>query len=743
MGENTNYLTPDEMARLKECAVEPIHIPGSIQPHGALIAVDAITLEIQYVSANVLEMFGVEPNSLLGKSVEMLIGENWLRDVTSQEEDRLANPYFVEIGDKRFDVIIHRSGSSIIVEFEIMLAWNKEMVPNLNRVIRRISATNTEEALRECAVRELKNFLDFDRVVIYHFYPDGHGEVVAEDRVPELEPYLHQHFPASDIPAQARALYLKKASQLIATSDYTPVPLLATKDATAVQPLDLSQAELRSISPHHLHYMRNMGVSATVSLSLVHEGQLIGMITCSSQTPRVISYVYRRACEIIAAQVTLQLGALAQRRHLERQLTHQNVRADLVRQIVSAGDISEGLCSGNVTMLDLMSADGAMACIGGNIASVGGVPNEVLISALVKWVSTLENPLKIVSESLESDNPELTKILPLYAGLVMCECGPPGDFLAWFRLEHLHSINWLGAPSLDNRDTPFSPRNSFATWRQSVTGKSEPWSDDDIAQIGELIRDLDGVRAQQAAAADLIRAVEVQRALQPKDIAPSPGFEVAGTCIPARSVGGDFYDWYGIPEGVVITIGDVMGKGVGAGMIASAVRTSLRAERENPDPNIAVERCSTMLAGDLAEAATFATLFHARLNSVTGEISYTDAGHGLSMILRRAGDWISLSDNNFPIGFDFGSKFSKRLEILHPGDMLISFSDGVLDMYEDTRESMEAIADLARQAATPQALVDSIKKLAGQIANQDDITVVVARRREVRSDSGVKIYDER
>jgi len=564
--------------------------------------------------------------------------------------------------------------------------------------------------------------------MVYHFHPDGHGEVVAEDRLPELEPYLHQHFPASDIPAQARALYLTKASQLIASNDYRPVALMPAINPASGQPIDLSRAELRSVSPYHLHYMRNMGSAASLSFPLVHEGELIGMITCHSLEPRVISYVQRRACEILAQQLTLQLGALAQREHLERELGYQQVRSELVEQIVASGEIGAGLCSGRVTMLDLVHADGAVVRIGGVTATIGTTPSDDQMLELSRTITSGGGPAAVTSEALASEYPDLAAAVPSVAGLVFQPSGPNGDFVAWFRREVFQSVDWLGDQTLLNRDSPFSPRNSFSMWREMVEGRSDAWLPRDIDQIAELVRDLDGVRAAQAAESDLKRAGEVQRALQPKGAAPSSGYDVAGACLPTRAIGGDFYDWYSIKGGFAVTLGDVMGKGVGAGLVAAAVRTSLRTDRLNDDSSVAVTHASTMLEADLSDASTFATLFHARVVSDTGEVSYTDAGHGLSVIVRRDGSSVRLSGVDPPIGLMAGSGFSRHPAVLEPGDMLVSVSDGVLDMYDGSLHALEIVADLARNTTSPQELVDSIMAACGWMSMPDDVTVIAVRR---------------
>lgn len=727
-------VSASEQARLDACSVEPIHVPGAIQPHGALLAVDATTFTIRQVSANTGEILGVDPTELLGRSVEGTFGEAWLRDALRSDEDRLENPFRADVRGRSFDVIVHRSGSMLIMEFEIAVETDPRLLPRLNAAIRRISSAETVEALRSRATQELRDLLSFDRVVVYHFYADGHGEVVAEDRLPELEPYLHQHFPASDIPVQARALYVKKASQQIASSTYTPVPILSASDAVPAGPLDLTRAELRSVSPHHLQYIQNMGTAATISLSLVDNGRLIGMITCSAVTPRMVSYSVRRACEVIAQQLTLQLGMMAQRRKLERQLEYRRVRSAIIGQIEATTEISSGLCGGAVTLLDLISADGAIARIDGNVTFAGEAPPPQTVLDLARWVSQATEPVRIATHAVSEERAEIAAIVGDFAGVVIWQCGGAGDFLAWFRKEVSETVTWLGDQSDENRNSALSPRNSFSLWRQSVEGRSQPWMQDDLEQIDELIRDLDGIRAERAVTSDMNRAADVQRALQPRDLTPAAGYEVAGICMPTGTVGGDFYDWYSVDGGLAVTLGDVMGKGVGAGMIAAAVRTALRFDRSSADSSVPMSRASAMVGSDLAETSSFVTLFHARIESATGMISYSDAGHGLSIIVRDDGSFVRLEGSGYPLGLSIGNDITPRSEQLDPGDMLISFSDGVLDMIDGSLDAVNVVVELARSTRSPQSLVDGVASLARGVTTPDDVTVVVVRR-EVRDDA--------
>jgi hypothetical protein len=232
-----------------------------------------------------------------------------------------------------------------------------------------------------------------------------------------------------------------------------------------------------------------------------------------------------------------------------------------------------------------------------------------------------------------------------------------------------------------------------------------------------------------AAAAELNRAAEVQRALLPRKVPTLPGYEVAGACLPARFVGGDFFDWYAIEGGMAFTVADVMGKGVGAGIIAATVRATVRTARDD-GAAVAVERAGTALVEDLRGAASFATLFHARLNAADGHISYVDAGHGLTVVLDANGSAQRLSSSDLPLGTSFDATDPRQEQhiVLEEGGTLVSFTDGVLDLYDGSLAAVDHIADIARGASSAQEIVDQIANLARREKPADDVTVVVIKR---------------
>jgi len=499
-----DLLPPDEQARLDECAQEPIHVPGSVQPHGVLLAVEPVSGQVVQVSANSRQVLGIEPAEILGRSLDLLLERTVALALLQSPVDPSAdvlNPVRAQVGGKAFDVIAHLSGELAIIEFEPAVPVDDRLLPALHAAIQRIYSSSTVEQLRTSAAHEVRALTGFDRVMVYHFHPDGHGEVVAESRAESLAPFLGLHYPSSDIPAQARRLYVLQPSRLIVTSVDVAAPLLTSSGSPAGGPLDLSLAELRSVSPHHLQFLRNMRVGASMSFSLVQDGELIGMISCNHGASRHVPYLMRRSCEVLAQQLTLQIHAMGENRRLTRQLQLQQVRAHLVEQMISNEDVAAGLVTGDFTVLDLVDADGATVRLDERITSIGHAPAPHQIEAAIALLGATDTAgALLVTDALSTDRPDLAELLPTVAGLVVVAFGLDGDYLAWFRREVAQTVDWLGDQSPDNRVTPLSPRDSFRLWKQSVSGRSLPWSDLEVVQAGELRRDVDNVLLRGAEA---------------------------------------------------------------------------------------------------------------------------------------------------------------------------------------------------------------------------------------------------
>ena len=251
--------------------------------------------------------------------------------------------------------------------------------------------------------------------------------------------------------------------------------------------------------------------------------------------------------------------------------------------------------------------------------------------------------------------------------------------------------------------------------------------------VNELSRrtrlSLDASRARERVSQEeMTRASVVQQALLPKAMVPLPGYQVAGACLPSKAVGGDFFDWYPVREGLAFTLGDVMGKGVAAGIIAATARAVVRSAKNVPDPVSAIERTADCFTAELGETASFATVFHARVRAEDHTVLYADAGHGLTAVVRADGTHERLESADLPVGVPGAAGWTTHELHLDPGDLIVTFSDGVLDLYDGTLGAVDRVAELARASASADELVERITGLASRQANPDDVTVLVVRR---------------
>jgi len=498
----------DEAIRLTECVREPIHLPGAIQPHGALLVVDPGTLGIIQASENTEDVLGVTAPRLLGTGLAALVGAVLAEDLwagIAAGTKSWSNPYAADLQGREFDVIVCWADDLLVVEFEPMLrAGRRDYLPLLHASYQRLASTGDLTALRHAAAQELRQLTGFDQVMVYHFHPDDHGEVVADDHAEGMTSYLGLHFPASDIPAQARRLYLRKGSGLIASTDYRSAALLPVDNPRTGAPLDLTDAVLRSVSPHHLQFMRNMGQGASFTMSLIEDGRLLGLITCAHRRPRRIPYLLRQACSVLAQLVGLQLGANSRASELTRRLEVQGIRSLLSDQMHTDLDVAAGLTDQALTLLDLIPADGASVCLHHRLTSIGNTPGYLQTTALLAALTPEDADVSpMLTDALAIDRPELAELIPSVAGVFVLPLGSAGDCLIWFRGEIAQKVDWLGVQSADNRPTALSPRTSFDQWRQTITGHSAPWDEVQIAEAAELVRDIDQV---------LLRLVEAQMA---------------------------------------------------------------------------------------------------------------------------------------------------------------------------------------------------------------------------------------
>ncbi|MDB5507048.1 MAG: signal transduction histidine kinase [Devosia sp.] len=480
---------------LTNCDREPIHIPGSIQPHGALLACDAnLDLVIRH-SVNAPDLLGFA-GEINGSSASSRFGQQLAHDLrnalAAASDATRPGLLFGQLlpNGKHYDIAVHRYKSTVIVEFELAVTSAQHPLQTARAMIGRISRTETLEALMQQAARVTRATLGYDRVMIYRFERDGAGKVISEVKRPELESFLGQYFPGSDIPKQARALYLKNTIRIISESDYQPIPVLPVLDLSG-EPLDLSFAHLRSVSPIHLEYLRNMGVGASMSISIIVDGELWGLLACHHYSARTLPMGLRVSAEMFGEFLSLQLTSIKQRQKLES-ATRARTYLDRVLQLASQHTLEEVLFENLADFGRLLPSDGFAICIDGRITTQGTTPALDDIPALARFVATLSTGRVWATHQLSRHFAEAEIYSPLAAGVLAIPLSQlPRDYLLFFRKERIQTLEWAGDPDKSYDTGPYgdrlTPRKSFAIWKETVHLQSEPWSEAD-REIAEAAR---------------------------------------------------------------------------------------------------------------------------------------------------------------------------------------------------------------------------------------------------------------
>ncbi len=501
------------MVDVTECDREPIHIPGTILPHGAMLVLDPDTLVVLQAAGDTQGLLGVPLDALLARSIEGLFGPSQIASLrgliagmTLAAPRHLLDPMLRAVPDFPLDASMHRIDGVVVLEFEAADLSDRFAADPLTGVMEMVAgfeAASSTQALCQMAAERVRDVTGYDRALVYRFMQDGSGWVIAESREEQLEPFLDLHYPAADIPKQARALYVKNWLRLITQVDYTPAPLTPRFNPQTGLPLDMSRSVLRDVSPVHREYLRNMGIDASMSISIIRGGELWGLIACHHYSPRRLPRHLRAVCELFGSMFSLQLEARDKGEQFDARLASRMVLQNLMLNLADADDYAVGLTQQSPNLLDyIVCGDpdvhgrrhgGVAICVKGQLTSLGTTPDKADIESLVGWLNThvTDSDGIYSTDRLSEVWPPALSYADSASGLLVISVShEPSDYIIWFRPELAGTSLWAGEPKKLVVRGPdgdrLRPRKSFEIWKETVRGRCLPWAPSDIDAAFDL-----------------------------------------------------------------------------------------------------------------------------------------------------------------------------------------------------------------------------------------------------------------
>lgn len=485
-------MTEDSISthELSNCEREPIHHPSCIQPHGILFVLQEPDLTILQVSENIFDVIKVKAENLVQCTLTQVFGSGQIELLKNRISNRVdlkeINPIAISIQRENtplnFHGTLHRSENFLILELERVISPEVGDFIDIYRLIKRsvraIQNTDFFSEMCQAIVQEFRKITGFDRVMLYHL---DSCKVLAEDKLPYLKPYLGLRFPSTDIPKQARSLYLENGLRMIPDRRYQPVALFPINNPITQRPVDLTKAGLRSIHPLHLEYLENMGVIAAMSMSIVKDRQLWGLIVCHHQTPKFITYELRDACEFLTRTLSAQIVEQEQKETYNYQLKLSDLYNQVIEFIFQEDDFLGGLFRSQLEVFNLRLASGIYICMQQCWQLIGKTPKEIQVHNLICWLDRQPQFQIFHTNSLVSVYPRAEEFKDVASGLLAISISP-GQYILWFRPEVIQIVEWAGNPAKpaeleDDSGLNLRPRKSFDLWQERVKKTALPWQE--------------------------------------------------------------------------------------------------------------------------------------------------------------------------------------------------------------------------------------------------------------------------
>ncbi len=491
---NTKIINTDNID-FSECEREQIHLPGSIQPHGFLIVIKEPEMKIVQVSTNTFEFLEIHPEELLNKPINTILSDEQIQLIKSRcienGERRKTNPLHIDLSKGstkvRYTGAVHWIAEHLMI-LELERTIDEENFSYLDfhnfttTSVFKLLHKKTFEELIESAVTEIRRITNFDRVMVYRFRKDWSGEVIAESKNPEIDSFLHYHYPATDIPKQARDLYALNLLKFIPDCNYNPVRIIPHINPVTNAPLDLTYSVLRTVSPMHIEYMKNMGVGSSLTCSILVNKVLWGFVFCHHRTEMKIPYEMRISVQLITELLSSKIPIHVAREEEEYELKCKSLQSKLRQCLTKDLDFTVELTDLKDDLLNVIEAKGLAICLDGQLLLFGDTPKKQDVRSLVKWLKRNSDSY-YATDYLSNVFPEAKTLKDKASGVLsVIQDKLASSYVIWFRPEYIQTISWGGDPNskeirFEGNQAKIYPRKSFERWKETKRYQSLPWSD--------------------------------------------------------------------------------------------------------------------------------------------------------------------------------------------------------------------------------------------------------------------------
>lgn len=482
------------------CGSLPLHQINMIQSYGYLLVLEREDLKIIQASENANEIFGL--------AVQQLVRTSFRDYITKEEADNLYFKFQTDIIEKvplpltiktegytgRFVAIAHVKNGYLILEIEKAGEENSflNVFQELKYVMAEINRSESASQASSVVVHQLKKLSGFDRILMYKFDEDWNGTVIAEVKEDDMDAYLGLKFPASDVPRQARNLYLKNPYRLIPSRDYTPVKLYPVINPVSQAFIDLSDCNLRAVAGVHLEYMKNMKISASMSIRVIRNDKLWGLISCHHRSPKYLSYEVCSVFELLSSVISNKIASIENKEFFQYTSALQEKKSRLIGNTYSYLNLSEGLLNQDINVADLFNAKGAVLTFKGTTSRIGDVPDEEDLKNLIYWLQSKGDEEVYSSRNLPGEYEQAASYQEKVSGILSIPIdAEKGEYLIVFRPEVITTVTWGGNPEeairFEADRQKYHPRNSFSAWQEIVSQTSLPWTEQEL-EVAESLR---------------------------------------------------------------------------------------------------------------------------------------------------------------------------------------------------------------------------------------------------------------